>query len=70
MVGADSDSGVRKGDAEAIPECGKEKSTEGLGSWAINFPGNRPISRHGSLRKCLYAFIFIPFLYSSNYVMI
>ena len=24
LVGADSDSGVRKGDAEAIPECGKE----------------------------------------------
>ena len=24
LVGADSDSGLRKGDAEAIPECGKE----------------------------------------------
>ena len=24
LVGADSDSGVRNGDAEAIPECGKE----------------------------------------------
>ena len=32
LVGAVSDSGVRNGDADAILDCGKRKSTDGLSS--------------------------------------